>query len=115
VLKWLCVASRGLALDSGKYGAHNPRVRWPFVTRQVHELEVQSLVLEKIRVDQELDRAREREAEWKGRAERAIEQLLARAGTSEPIMREPAAPGDPAHSPFAGMLLKEVPREQRGA
>jgi hypothetical protein len=76
-------------------------MRWPFVTRKVHELEMDALRAILAEAENRVVDAGEREEYWRTRCERLSDAALARAGAiSAPTMVAP-----PEHKPSGAELL----------
>ena len=81
-------------------------MRWPFVLRAVHDVQVEAL-------EREIADLRASKAYWRARAELFIDRSAAKAGlTHEPVMRHAGVadvPVDPfALNPFGGMGIQEI-------
>lgn len=84
-------------------------MKWPFVTRKVHELEMDFLRGQLAATLNQVDDAKADRDYWKARAERLVDQALAKRGEiNQPVMEQvkPAA-ADPLSSAVALMAQKE--------
>ncbi len=83
-------------------------MRWPFVSRRVFEIEI-------VHRDEQIVDAVAREVYWRTRAEKLMDQALARAGAiSEPTMVERKVSKEPsaAATMIAAMSITEIGKPQ---
>jgi ABC-type xylose transport system substrate-binding protein len=84
---------------------------WPFVTRKVFDLSITAQALRVAAAEQERDY-------WRTRAEKLMDQALARAGAiSEPTMRDAVVRKDPslAAGVIAAMNITEIGKQSHPA